>query len=96
MSCDIGAKALFYLLALLLPVSALVVRRAPLTRVLGHLAIWAAIFGVGLVALRERRRFDPYVQRVAAWLKLDSQRVVGKKVVGKQARIRMVIPTCSA
>nr|WP_174292007.1 TIGR02281 family clan AA aspartic protease [Sphingomonas bacterium] len=79
-----GINGLFYLLLLILPIAALLSRRVPLLRLIGQLAIWAAIFGLGLLLLGQRERFDPYLQRAATWLKLDDQSVVGKEV-----RIRM-------
>ena len=79
-----GPDALLYGLLLILPVVALLARRVPLTRIAGLLAVWALVFGIGLLIVGERERFDPYLQRLAALLKLDSQTVVGKEV-----RIRM-------
>ncbi|WP_368039742.1 TIGR02281 family clan AA aspartic protease [Sphingomonas bacterium] len=84
MNADMGINGLFYLLLLILPIAALLSRRVPLLRLIGQLAIWAAIFGLGLLLLGQRERFDPYLQRAATWLKLDDQSVVGKEV-----RIRM-------
>ena len=80
----IGTNSLFYLLLLVLPLSALIARRVPVLRVIGLLAVWVAIFGIGLVLVGHRELLDPYVQRVSAWLKIDDQSVVGKEV-----RIRM-------
>ena len=79
-----GPDALLYGLLLILPVVALLARRVPLTRIAGLLAVWALVFGIGLLIVGERERFDPYLQGLAALLKLDSQSVVGKEV-----RIRM-------
>ena len=59
MSGDITANALLYLLFLILPVAALMTRRVPLMRVVGQLEVWVAIFGLGLLALGQRERFDP-------------------------------------
>ena len=84
MNDAIGANGLFYLLLLILPLSALVARRVPILRIAGLLAIWAMIFGIGLVVVGHRDTLDPYVRRAATWLKLDDQSVVGKEV-----RIRM-------
>jgi aspartyl protease family protein len=83
-NADLGPNVLLYLLFLVLPVLALLSRKVPVLRALGQLAIWAAIFGLGLLAVRERERFDPYLQRIAAALKLD-----GQSVVGKEVRLRM-------
>ena len=79
-----GPDALLYGLLLILPVAALMARRVPLTRVAGLLAVWAMVFAIGLLIVGEQERFEPYLQRLAALLKLDSQTVVGKEV-----RIRM-------
>ena len=84
MMADSNANILFYLLILVLPVSALIARRVPVLRTLAMGAAWVGIFGVALVLVGERSRFDPYVSRLAAALKLDSQSVVGNEV-----RIRM-------
>lgn len=81
---DVGANALLYLLLLILPLSALIGRRVPLVRIVGMLLGWGALFAVGLLVLRERERFDPYLARIASVLKLDDQSVSGKEV-----RIRM-------
>ena len=84
MTGDSGPDALLYGLLLILPIATLLARRVPLTRIAGLLAAWALVFGIGLLIVGERERFDPYLQRLAALLKLDSQSVVGKEV-----RIRM-------
>ena len=84
MNGDTNANALYYLLILALPVAALVGRRVPVLRVLLMGAAWVGIFALGLVLLGERARFDPYVSRLAAALKLD-----GQSVVGQEVRIRM-------
>jgi len=80
----VSINMLLYALLLILPLSALIGRRVPLVRVLGMLIGWAAIFGVGLMVLSERERFDPYLARIASVLKLDDQSVSGNEV-----RIRM-------
>jgi aspartyl protease family protein len=79
-----GINALLMALLLVLPLSALIGRRVPVVRVLGMLLGWVAIFGVGLLVLSERERFDPYLARIASVLKLDDQTVSGNEV-----RIRM-------
>ena len=84
MTADMNANLLFYLLILVLPVSAVIARRVPVLRTLAMAAAWVGIFGVALLLVNERSRFDPYVSRIAAALKLDSQTVVGNEV-----RIRM-------
>ena len=80
MNENIGAGDFVLMLLLVLPVAALAARRVPVLRVAGHLAIWAMIFVVGLVVVGQRERAEPYLNRVAGWLKLDGQRVAGKEV----------------
>ncbi len=84
MNIDVGSNALFYLLLLILPLSALIARRVPVLRVLLSLASWAIIAGLLLMVVSQREKFDPYLQRVASLLKIDDQ-----KVVGKETHIRM-------
>ncbi len=84
MNIDVGSNALFYLLLLILPLSALIARRVPVLRVLLSLVSWAIIAGLLLMVVSQREKFDPYLQRVASLLKIDDQ-----KVVGKETHIRM-------
>ena len=84
MTADLHANLLFYLLVLALPIAALAGRRVPLLRMLAMGALWVGIFAVGLLLVAERERFDPYVSRLAAALKLDNQ-----SVEGDETRIRM-------
>ncbi len=84
MNIDVGSNALFYLLLLILPLSALIARRVPVLRVLLSLASWAIIAGLLQMVVSQREKFDPYLQRVASLLKIDDQ-----KVVGKETHIRM-------
>lgn len=84
MNLDTSGHALFYLLLLILPISALIARRVPLLRIVVLLASWVVIAGLLVLVVSERERFDPYLQRVATWLKLDDQ-----NVVGRETRIRM-------
>jgi aspartyl protease family protein len=79
MNFDTGGHTLLYLLLLILPVVALVLRRVPVLRLLLSLASWAVIFALLAVVIGQREQFDPYVQRVARLLKLDDQNVVGKE-----------------
>ena len=76
---DVGANALLYALLLILPLSALVARRVPLVRTLVTLVSWGAIFGLLIVVVGQREKFDPYLQRIASMLKLDDQQVVGQE-----------------
>ncbi|MGR6327890.1 retropepsin-like aspartic protease family protein [Sphingomonas sp. XXL09] len=84
MTPDLGGQAALYLLLLILPISALIARRVPILRVLFSLASWGIIAALLLVVVNQREQFDPYLQRIAALLKLDDQ-----NVVGKETRIRM-------
>ena len=84
MTAGVDANLLFYLLVLLFPIAALAARRVPLVRVLAMAMAWIGIFAVGVLLIAQRERFDPYVSRLAAALKLDSQ-----SVAGGETRIRM-------
>jgi aspartyl protease family protein len=84
MNTDVGGSALFYLVLLIFPVSALIARRVPVLRIVMSLVSWLVIIGVLVVVVGQRERFDPYLQRVARLLKLDDQ-----SVVGRETRIRM-------
>lgn len=77
---EFGPNMLLYLLLLVLPLSALIGRRVPVVRVAAMLLGWGALFAVGLLVLRERERFDPYLARIASVLQLDDQSVSGKEV----------------
>ena len=84
MNTDLGGSALFYLVLLILPISALIARRVPILRIVLSLASWALIIGLLVIVVGQRERFDPYLQRIAGILKLDDQ-----NVVGRETRIRM-------
>jgi len=84
MNTDPGGSALFYLVLLILPISALIARRVPILRIVLSLASWAVIIGLLVIVVGQRERFDPYLQRIAGILKLDDQ-----NVVGRETRIRM-------
>ena len=75
---------LWYLLILILPLSALIARRVPFLRVAAMLATWGVLFTVLAVVVAQREKFDPYLGRVTSMLHLSSQEVVGREV-----RIRM-------
>ena len=77
-------QALLIALMIVLPLSALIARRVPLLRVVWMAGTWILLFGVAIVLLGQRERFDPYVARVGSWLNLADQ-----KVVGREVRIRM-------
>jgi aspartyl protease family protein len=84
MNTDVGGSALFYLVLLIFPVSALIARRVPVLRIIMSLVSWLVIIGVLVVVVGQRERFNPYLQRVSSLLKLDDQ-----SVVGRETRIRM-------
>jgi len=84
MNTDPGGSALFYLVLLILPISALIARRVPILRIVLSLASWAVIIGLLVIVVGQRERFDPYLQRIAGILKLNDQ-----NVVGRETRIRM-------
>ena len=84
MNTDPGGSALFYLVLLILPISALIARRVPILRIVLSLASWAVIIGLLVIVVGQRERFDPYLQRIAGILKLGDQ-----NVVGRETRIRM-------
>lgn len=75
---DRAVDIAFYALLLLLPLSALIARRSSIGQTLRSMAAWAAIFGVGLLAVQYRDRL-PDLGRL-----VDDQ-----KVVGRETRIRM-------
>jgi aspartyl protease family protein len=70
---------LFYGLIVLLPLMALIRRRPPLGRTLGSLAVWAAIFAVGLLVVQQRERLTGLTQF------LTDQRVVGEETRIRQS-----------
>ncbi|NYD89777.1 retropepsin-like aspartic protease family protein [Sphingomonas melonis] len=84
MNTDVSGSALFYLVLLIFPISALIARRVPILRVVMSLAAWAVIIGLLVVVVGQREQFSPYLQRVASLLKLEDQ-----NVVGRETRIRM-------
>ena len=84
MNTDVSGSALFYLVLLIFPISALIARRVPILRVVMSLAAWAVIIGVLVVVVGQREQFSPYLQRIASLLKLEDQ-----NVVGRETRIRM-------
>ncbi len=73
-----------YLIAALIVGVLLVARRVPLLGGLVRIATWGALALALVVLLGERADFDPYLARIATFLKLDNQRVVGDTM-----RIRM-------
>lgn len=80
MSGDRGADLIFYVLALMLPLSALLVRRIPIGQTLKLALAWAAIFAVGLVIVGQRERLRPLYDGAVQTLTGDDQQVVGDTV----------------
>jgi aspartyl protease family protein len=79
-----GSQPVPYLIAALVVAVILVARRVPLLGGLVRIATWGALALMLVVLLGERASFDPYLQRIATFLKLEDQRVVGDTM-----RIRM-------
>src|SRR5436190_502260 len=84
MNAEMGQYLPLSVLLLILLIGALLVRRAPMFRMLLSAAIWGAIIGVVLLVVGQPERFAPYLARLVSTLKPNSQEVVGKEV-----RIRM-------
>ena len=80
MSGDGAANLVFYVLALMLPLSALVARRVPLGQTLKMALAWVAIFAVGLVVVGQRDRLRPLWDGAVRALTGDDQQVVGDTV----------------
>lgn len=80
MTADDRMSAIWYLLVLILPLSALVARRLPLSRTLRMALIWAGIFTVGLILAtfwtRNRGAIDDFVIDAG----LGGSRVTGNSV----------------
>lgn len=70
----------WYLLVLILPLSALIARRVPFVRFATMLATWVALFAVLALLVAQRGKFDPYLARLSSALHLSSQEVVGREV----------------
>ncbi|MDP1028013.1 TIGR02281 family clan AA aspartic protease [Sphingomonas sp. KR1UV-12] len=79
-----GSAPVPYILAAALVVVILVARRVPVIGGLVRLATWGALALLLVTVLGERAMVDPYLARIATFLKLDDQRVVGDTM-----RIRM-------
>lgn len=73
MTSDNRLDAVLYALLLILPLSALLSRRLSVGRLLGGLATWALIFGVGFLIVQNRHRL-PNIERL-----FDEQEVVGRE-----------------
>ena len=81
---DPGSNSAPYLIAAAVVAAILLARRVPFVGGLLRLASWGLLAFVLVTVLNERASFDPYIGRIASWLKLEDQRVVGDTM-----RIRM-------
>ncbi|MFS0773177.1 TIGR02281 family clan AA aspartic protease [Sphingomonas sp. 1P08PE] len=79
-----GSAPVPYIIAAAIVAVILVARRVPLLGGLVRIATWGALALLLVTVLGERAMFDPYLARIATFLKLEDQRVVGDTM-----RIRM-------
>ena len=77
---DAAANLVFMVLALMLPLSALVARRVPLAQTLKMALAWVAIFAVGLVIVGQREHLRPLYEGAVRTLIGDDQQVVGDTI----------------
>lgn len=70
----------FYLLVLILPLSALIARRLPLGAMVKMALAWVAIFGVLLILVGERERFRPVWDGITELFGDNDQIVSGRTV----------------
>jgi aspartyl protease family protein len=84
MTAALGPHTPLYLLIFCVIVALLLARRVRVIRGLMSFAIWGVAIALLVVVLGQRAEFDPYLSRIAGFLKLD-----GQEVVGKEVRIRM-------
>ena len=75
-----AGDVLFYALALMLPLSALLARRIPLGQTAKMAFAWLAIFAVGLVIAGQREHLRPLYDGAVRTLTGDDQQVVGDTV----------------
>ncbi len=79
-----GSNPVPYIIAAAVVVVIIVARRVPFLGGLVRLATWGGLALLLVAVLGERAMFDPYLGRIATFLKLEDQRVVGDTM-----RIRM-------
>jgi aspartyl protease family protein len=79
-SGDQGAEFVFYAMALLLPLSALLARRIPLGQTLKMALAWIGIFGLGLIVVSQRGKIGGVLDDARRTLVGDDQQVVGETV----------------
>ena len=80
MSGDKVPDLIFLLMALTLPLSALLARRIPLGQTMKMAAAWVGIFAVGLIIIGQRERLRPLWDGAVRTLTGDDQQVVGDTV----------------
>lgn len=80
MSGERGAEFVFYAMALVLPLSALLSRRVPLGQTLKMALAWVGIFGVGLILVSQRDGIGRVLNDARRTLIGDDQQVVGETV----------------
>ena len=80
MTGERATDLIFLLLAMTLPLSALLARRTPLGRTMKMALAWVAIFAVGLVLVGQRERLRPLWDGAVRTLTGDEQQVAGDTV----------------
>lgn len=75
-----SANALFLILLLILPLSALIARRLPLKQVVRMALAWLAIFAVAFLIVAGRHRLSAIWSSISATITGDDQQVVGDHV----------------
>lgn len=75
-----GPELLFYALALVLPLSALLARRIPFASALKMAAAWLAIFAVGIIAVSQREAIGGVFDRARRTLVGNDQKINGRTV----------------
>lgn len=80
MTGERATDLIFLLLALTLPLSALLARRVPIGQTAKMALAWIAIFAVGLVIVGQRERLRPLWDGAVRTLTGDDQQVVGDTV----------------
>lgn len=80
MNAERGLDLLFYAMALILPLSALLARRVPLGTTLKMALAWTGIFGVGLILVSQREAIGGVLDDARRTLIGDDQTVVGDTV----------------
>lgn len=81
---NLGQPHTVYLVLGIVVVVLVVARRIPIVRGLVNIGMTLVLVGLLFVAVDQRRQFDPYVGKIARFLKIEDQQVVGGEV-----RIRM-------